>query len=137
MGQKTGGSRLGGVPLSRNEPTHHDVPRAAMKWALGVWIALLGTLLAANVAASPERFAIVVGNNRAEVQSANLRYADDDAVATQRLLIEAGVRSLLLTRFDADTESMAGTLKPYGAPSSDDLERAMTLLIGEMRAAAA
>ncbi|HEY3497657.1 MAG TPA: caspase family protein [Polyangiaceae bacterium] len=108
-----------------------------MRWIVGVWVALLGTLLSGGVAASPERFAIVVGNNRAEQESANLRYADDDAVATHRLLIEAGVKSLLLTRFDADTQNMAGTLKPFGAPRSDDLQRAMTSLVGAMQAAAA
>src|SRR5262245_55116658 len=116
MGQKTGRSRLAGVPLSGDEPTHIDAASPAMRWAVGVWIALLATLFAGSAAASPERFAIVVGNNRAELRSADLRYADDDAVATHRLLVEAGVQSLLLARFDADTESMAGGLRPYGAP---------------------
>ena len=45
------------------------------------------------------RFAIVIGNNQPEkLGSSVLRYADDDAVATHRLLVEAGVDSTLLVR---------------------------------------
>lgn len=52
---------------------------------------------AQSVAGAVARFAVVIGNNQPETtQGAVLRYADDDAVATHRLLVEAGVDSTLL-----------------------------------------
>jgi hypothetical protein len=62
-------------------------------------------------AAAPEvaRFAIVMGNNRGEAgNGAELRYADDDAVATHKLLQEAGVDSVLLTVLDQEDDIWVG-----------------------------
>lgn len=65
-----------------------------------------------------DRFAIVVGQDRSNDPAIeDLRYADDDAVATHELLQEAGVRSILLTRFDADTSGLQPAAQPDGPPT--------------------
>jgi outer membrane beta-barrel protein len=83
------------------------------------------------------RFALVVGHNRAEGKGrADLRYADDDAVATHRLLVRAGVRSVLLARLDADTRALNPRLVPDGPPRWGELAAALKRLRREMRASA-
>jgi outer membrane beta-barrel protein len=83
------------------------------------------------------RFALVVGHNRAEGKGrADLRYADDDAVATHLLLRRAGVRSVLLARLDADTRALHPKLAPDGPPRWGDLATALKKLRREMRASA-
>jgi hypothetical protein len=84
------------------------------------------------------RFAIVIGNNRAEAaDTPSLRYADDDAVATHELLVEAGVDSRLLARLDPDSQRLHPGLTPAGLPRSADLDSAMAALSERMRARAA
>ncbi len=81
------------------------------------------------------QFAIVIGNNRSENSDVpDLRYADDDAIATHTLLTEAGVESLLLVRPDTESHRMHPALAPAGAPRADDLDRALSLLSAHMRA---
>jgi len=64
------------------------------------------------------RFAIVIGNNQPEnPDEGTLRFADDDAVATYRLLLQAGVNARLLARFDDDTAALNPDLEPHGAPT--------------------
>ena len=107
-------------------------------WGLGVFMACW--LFSTSALARPvevERFAIVIGNNRGEQANANLRYADDDALATHRLLLEAGATSLLLVRFDEDSQRMAGSLKPYAPARADSLARALQSLAIAMRKASA
>lgn len=110
-----------------------------MSWATGLCLFVAYTLLSTVALALPttERFAIVIGNNRGEAASTKLRYADDDALATHRLLLEAGVTSLLLATFDEDSRRMANGIKPYAPPRADALERAISSLAESMRAAAA
>jgi hypothetical protein len=68
-----------------------------------------------------------VGNNLPKEGGAtHLRYADDDAVATHRLLREAGVDSTLLVRLDEDSRALYPDLKGYKAPRLDELERAFS-----------
>jgi hypothetical protein len=68
-----------------------------------------------RLAAAPPRFAIVIGNNRPEAPTAaTLRYADDDAVSTNALLVEAGVHSVLLARLDDDTRRMHAARRTPG-----------------------
>jgi hypothetical protein len=82
------------------------------------------------------RFAIVVGNDGAERgEGQPLRYADDDAVATHRLLRQAGVDSALLVSLDADTRRLYPALQPDGTPSERDLERVFAALLPRMRRA--
>ena len=84
------------------------------------------------------RFAIVIGNNRAEAaDTPSLRYADDDAVATHELLVEAGVDSRLLARLDPDSQRLHPGLTPAGLPRAADLDSAMATLSERMRARAA
>ena len=72
-----------------------------------------------------ERFAIVIGNNKPEkLGSAVLRYADDDAVATHRLLVQAGVDSTLLVRLDEDSRGLYPELGEHGLARSQDIDRA-------------
>ena len=90
--------------------------------------------------ASPvARFAVVVGHNDREGSpgAASLRYADDDAVATHRLLLQAGVRSVLLTTLDADSRRLHAGVKVHGAPRWDVLRRTIKELSGHIRAATA
>jgi hypothetical protein len=100
------------------------------------WAILVLLLAAGPAMAAPPRFAVVIGNNRPESsQEATLRYADDDAVATQRLLIEAGVHSVLLTTLDDETTRLAGTLRPDGKPTWAALLRSIDELYAAMRRA--
>ena len=85
------------------------------------WLVLaLLVALPSSAFAVPARFAVVIGNNRPEggggggSGQATLRFADDDALATQRLLAEAGVESALLTTFDGETARLAGDVRPSG-----------------------
>jgi hypothetical protein len=98
-------------------------------------------LLFARAVAAREttaRFALVLGNNRPEqADSASLHYADDDAVATDRLLREAGVDSVLLVTLDADSRALYPDLKPAGAPRLAELEAAFERLSARMREARA
>ena len=70
------------------------------------WLAtaLLLFVAAPIHAQTTKRFAIVVGHNQPDDNTLPvLRYADDDAIATHRLLTEAGVSSQLLVVPDRDT----------------------------------
>jgi hypothetical protein len=101
-------------------------------------LAILGALaLPSPASAAPARFAVVIGNNRAEPSSRDLtlRYADDDAAATHRLLREAGVHSVLLTTFDADSERMANSQRADGPASWAELARVLDGVFAKMRGA--
>lgn len=83
-----------------------------------------------------ERFALVVGNNRPlTAEGTTLHYADDDAVATHRLLLEAGVDSVLLTALDADSQRLLGGAKTPDRPRREELERAYAGLLERMQRA--
>ena len=80
------------------------------------------------------QFAIVIGNNTAESgPGASLQFADDDALATHRLLDEAGVHGILLTRFDATTHQTDPGARSHGLPRWSDLHAAFERLAGEMQ----
>lgn len=107
---------------------------------IAVILACLGLLGARHAAAGEPsaRFALVLGNNRPEqADSASLRYADDDAVATDRLLREAGVDSVLLATLDADSRALYPDLTPAGAPRLAELDAAFERLQARMREARA
>lgn len=98
----------------------------------------LSTLSSAALGATRRTasYAIVIGNNRADAhQKPNLRYADDDAVATHRLLLEAGVQSVLLTRLDADSRGLHGSVPRGGPPRMSDVKRVFSEFSAKMRAA--
>jgi len=90
-------------------------------------------------ATQARRFALVIGNNQPEATSgaATLRYADDDALSTHALLLEAGVDSVLLARLDADTRRMHPEVAPAGPPRAQAFDRAVDELFARMRAAVA
>lgn len=104
------------------------------------WLAL-GALLSLSspgwsTEQQAERFAIVIGNNRPDKDDeTRLRYADDDAISTHRLLLEAGVRSVLLTRLDQDSRILHGNVSVAGPPRHANLQRAFDELATRMRAA--
>ena len=80
------------------------------------------------------RFAIVIGNNQPEEpQGAVLRYADDDAVATHRLLEEAGVDSTLFVRLDEDSRRLYPKLVEHGPPRSQDIDRVFARTFSNIR----
>lgn len=83
------------------------------------------------------RFAIVIGNNVSDGETATLRYADDDAVATHRLLTDAGVDSRLLVRLDPASARLHAGLAPHGPPSWAALTGALDALDGRMQRARA
>jgi hypothetical protein len=103
--------------------------------ALLLLIGLAPRIVAARSAAAVMRFAIVIGNNQPDQNSATrLRFADDDAVATHQLLLDAGVASRLLVSLDADTRNLHSNLKQDGAPRLQDVERVFAEISREMRA---
>jgi hypothetical protein len=83
------------------------------------------------------RFAIVIGNNRPETDAVpTLRYADDDAASTHKLLLEAGVRSVLLARLDDDSRRFLPGVAPRAPPRAAAFDAAVADLFSEMRAQA-
>ena len=84
-----------------------------------------------------ERFALVVGNNRPLTSDGTtLHYADDDAVATHRLLLEAGVDSVLLTALDSDSERLLRGARAPERPRREELERAYASLVARSKPSA-
>ena len=84
-------------------------------------LALLAATPSAR-AGTVERFAIVIGNNHSDrADREALRYADDDAIAMDALLRDAGVHSVLLVSPDRDTAELHPELTPDGAPRWRDL----------------
>jgi hypothetical protein len=82
------------------------------------------------------RFALVIGNNQPlQPTTSKLRYADDDAVSTHRMLLDAGVDSLLLVTLDADSRALFEAVHAHGAPRSQALEEAFAELSARMNAA--
>lgn len=78
---------------------------------------LVAALVAAPAVADLERFALVIGQNSGEEDAVTLHYADDDALFTHHLLLEAGVNSVLLTRLDEETSTANGAARVDGRPS--------------------
>lgn len=106
---------------------------------LGVLLEVILDVLGLSqlAAAAPARFAVVLGNNRPESASeVTLRYADDDAAATHRLLSEAGVHSVLLTTLDSETQRIDGTARPDGPPTWTALVAALSGHFEKLRSAA-
>jgi hypothetical protein len=69
-------------------------------------------------AARRAQFALVVGYNGTQnPAAASLHYADDDAVATHRLLQQAGVQAVLLTELDQDSRALYPDVQVDGAPT--------------------
>jgi hypothetical protein len=84
------------------------------------------------------RFALVIGNNRPlGVSARELRYADDDAVLTERLLRQAGVHTKLLVTLDADSRRSLGTVRSDGPARRGAIEQAYGELVKAMVAAQA
>jgi hypothetical protein len=84
------------------------------------------------------RFAVVIGNNVPDTgRVATLRYADDDAVATHRLLTDAGVESRLLVRLDATSARLYAGTERHGTPSWSALTAALADLDRRMARARA
>ena len=99
--------------------------------------ALSASSLRAQDGSATQTFALVVGSNRSpSSRLPRLRYADDDAVTTHKLLLEAGVTSFLLTDFDSDTRELYPDLKPPSATSAE-LERAVGQLADAVKRARA
>lgn len=100
--------------------------------------ALVAATLAAPsvaVAGLPQRFAVVVGANRAEAGQVPLRFADDEAVRTAEVLREAGVSVELLVRPDADTRRLAAQVALQGDATSANLGAALTRTFEAVRSA--
>lgn len=109
---------------------------------LTLLLLLAPALACAAQGAAPriERFALVIGNNRPEQSAGSasvLRYADDDAVASHRLLLDSGAHSVLLARLDEDSLRQWGEPDVDGTPTVAALERAFSELAALMREAAA
>jgi hypothetical protein len=112
---------------------------------LALLLTVASSLRGARASEPPvSRFAVVVGNNRPEGvgaaasgPSSTLRYADDDAVAMHRLLLESGADSTLLARLDSDSRGAFPDAKPDGLPALADLEHTLAEVDVRMRAAAA
>ncbi len=98
---------------------------------------LLVFVLPLFAGAAPARFAVVIGNNRpASAGEVTLRYADDDAAATHRLLTEAGVHSVLLTTLDNETQRIDGTIRPDGPATWTALNATLDGFFDKLRSSA-
>jgi hypothetical protein len=100
------------------------------------WLLLLTVLYAPGAAAGEgvARFAVVIGNNGSDSPKVkHLRYADDDAIATQRLLEQAGAKSILLVNPDADTRRLHPALAPDGPPTREKLLAAFSESAARMK----
>jgi hypothetical protein len=97
---------------------------------------LLGVLcLATRANAEPERvarFALVIGNNRAEGVE-TLHYADDDALGMHQLFLDDHIDSRLLVTLDAATRELHPDARPAGAATLPELERQMAAIRTEIR----
>ena len=108
------------------------------RFAFWVVFSLLAIHVQVASAKAPvvERFALVVGNNRPLTSDGTtLHYADDDAVATHRLLLEAGVDSVLLTALDSDSQRLLRGARAPERPRREELERAYAGLVARMQSA--
>jgi hypothetical protein len=116
-----------------------SLPLRAHAFLLACTAALVPGAIARAQAVSDDvaRFAVVIGNNVSDGETATLRYADDDAVATHRLLTDAGVDSRLLVRLDATSARLHRGLAPYGPPSWTALTGALDELDGRVQRARA
>ena len=108
----------------------------SVAFSAAVAVMILHTVALAEEGSSL-RVALVIGNNRPLHNADALRFADDDAVATDILLREAGVKSVLLVRMDETTRSLHSSARPFGAPRRAELERAQQLLTTEVTKARA
>jgi hypothetical protein len=87
----------------------------------------------ASVRAETYRFAIVIGQNASDSPSIpDLRYADDDAVATHRMFTQAGIESVLLVALDDDSRGMHPDLENSTPPTRENLFKAFERLTGKM-----
>ncbi|MBN2359031.1 MAG: caspase family protein [Deltaproteobacteria bacterium] len=90
------------------------------------WLLALASALADPSSApfaEPLRVALVVGSNAPlKPGSAPLRFADDDAYKSARVLGGAGVEVWLHTRFDCETEEQAALRGMAGTPRPPTLE---------------
>ena len=106
---------------------------------LGALLALmlvLSTAHGARATSKVQRFALVIGNNHPEAPNGKeLRYADDDAVATHLLLADADVQSLLFVSLDDETRAMHPGLAIVGAPTWPEIKRGFATLASRMKAA--
>ena len=83
--------------------------------------------------AGQKKFAIVVGNNRAHrADVETLRYADDDALAMHKILLEAGVHSSVLTSLDSDSMKMNPKTNVDGPPTWRALNQVLEKTFGQM-----
>ncbi|MFZ5438551.1 MAG: caspase family protein [Myxococcota bacterium] len=98
----------------------------------------LVVLLSVTASAEVRRFALVVGSNVGEgVRALPLKYADDDAVAMQELLLEAGVDSALLVSLDDDTARLHPLTAALGEPTLTRLTQVLDAQRVKMREARA
>ncbi|HKO51164.1 MAG TPA: caspase family protein [Polyangiaceae bacterium] len=101
-------------------------------------IGISPAIAVATPAAGVARFAIVIGNNQPDKKGPDrLRFADDDAIATHQLMMDAKVKSHLLVTLDSDTQKLHPELSRDGAPRAQDLERVFASVSLEMRARSA
>jgi hypothetical protein len=103
-------------------------------------VSVIGLCISARSSADEsdrvERFAVVLGNNRA-TGAETLRYADDDALAMHQLFLDANIESRLLVTFDAATHELHPRSSPAGAATLENLEREMAAVQARISTGAA
>lgn len=98
---------------------------------------LLSMSLCSAALADPEKdqeafFGLIIGSNTTHDEKVPpLRYADDDAVQNAALLTQLGAQIVMLTTFDAETDSLYPDMEPT-PPTRDAVFAAMETLNGAM-----
>ena len=113
-------------------------PPSRCGFGLLVMLLTPGLTHAAEPQPEPKRFAIVIGvNSPADHSLPALQYADDDALRTHELLIEAGVSSVVLVRLDDKTRALRPDFVAHDVPRFDAFERAQAQIREQIRMARA
>ena len=84
---------------------------------------------------TPVVFAVVIGHNASDNPAiADLHYADDDALATHALFLDAGIRSTLLVELDEDSRRVHPAARNLPAPTPEAVRGAFEAHRRQMKA---
>lgn len=99
-----------------------DGAGATVRWIAPALLLSAIAVTPAQAAEPTEAFAIIVGANRSPTAGVSpLNYADDDALANQRVLELLGAKATVLVALDQDTKDLFPAAKSYKPPTQAEL----------------